>query len=473
MRLGRTALFAFLSKAVVSAAGFVATFAIARLLGASELGIYAVAVATLFWVTIPAAAIQTATTKRISEGTDQTAYAVAGVLTNGLVAVVVAGGILIAGPAVDTYIGAEVSELLAAIVVADIALNTVFGILNGRKRVALSSSLQAVERFLRTGAQVGLILLSFGVASLFLGHVLSLVVSVGIGLLTIEGRPVRPSRAHFTRLVDYARYSWLGALQTRTFGWMDTIVLAFFVSSNLIGIYEVSWNLASTLTLVSVAVTQTLFPEFSELSAGDETDHRRIHHYLNEGLVFTGVFVIPGLFGALILGERILSIYRPEFAQGAVVFVVLIVARGLAVFGSQFLNVVNAIDRPDITFRINLSFVVSNILLNVVLIWKFGWLGAAVATTLSAALSLVLGVEAIRRLIGCPDVPYGEIGRQFVASVVMAVVLLAVRGIVPRGHYVTVGLVALGAFVYTAALLVGSRRVRQKAVGLVPSRLTG
>jgi O-antigen/teichoic acid export membrane protein len=472
MRLGRTAVLTFLNQAVVSVAGFVATFVIARLLGANSLGIYAIAVATLFWVTIPAAAIGTATTKRISEGTDQMAYVAAGVVMNALVATIVGGGILVAGPAVDRYVGANVSELLATIVVADVAINTVFAILNGRKRVALSSSLQAIERLLRTGGQVGLILLSFGVLSLFIGHAVSLLVSMVVGVLVLDLRAVRPTRKHFSRLVDYARYSWLGALKTRAFGWMDTVVLAFFVSSKLIGIYEVSWNLASTLTLVSLAVTRTLFPEFSELSAGDRTERSRIHHYLNEGLVFTGVFVIPGLFGAIILGDRILSIYRPEFTRGSFILVILIVGRGLAVFGTQFLSVVNAIDRPDIAFRINLVFVVINLGLNVVFVWRFGWVGAAVATAVSAAVSLGLALGAVRRLIGNPEIPYGEIGRQFVASAAMTVVLVWLLRVVPDGHYVTVGLVALGACVYTTALLASSTRVRQKAIELVPVRRT-
>ncbi|MFB6308142.1 MAG: polysaccharide biosynthesis protein, partial [Haloarculaceae archaeon] len=58
MRLGKTATIHFVSQAAVSVAGFVATFAIAVLLGADGLGRYSVAVAIgFFWLAIPTNAV--------------------------------------------------------------------------------------------------------------------------------------------------------------------------------------------------------------------------------------------------------------------------------------------------------------------------------------------------------------------------------------------------------------------------------
>ena len=251
---------------------------------------------------------------------------------------------------------------------------------------------------------------------------------------------------------------------------MDTIVLAFFVPSALIGIYEVSWTLASTLALVSMSVRQTLFPELSELSV--EENYDRVHHYLNEGLVFTGVFAIPGLFGAAVIGPEILKIYRPEFTRGATILLVLIVARTVAAFGAQFLSAINAVDRPDIAFRINLVFVVSNVVLNVVLISQFGWYGAAAATALSATITLTLGYLALASIIGRPESPYQEIAHEFGASLVMAGTVYALAGAVPGSHYATVALVLVGGTVYAAVLVALSTRVRQKAVALLPAEVT-
>ena len=466
MHLGRTTAVHFGAQVVLSVAGFVATFLIARLLGAETLGIYVVAVALLFVFNIPANAISDALNKRISEGTDRGSYLFAGLALNGIAGGGLAVLVVALAEYVDSYVGAPVSHLVAVLILANVGLLTVSGALRGQKRVASAGVLEALERVGRTAAQVAFIVLGYGLTGLFVGHAASLATAAALGVVLFEIRPSPPSRREFRRLVGYARYSWLGTLKTRAFGWMDTIVLAFFVAPALIGIYEVAWTLASTLALVGNSVQQTLFPELSELGVDDDYD--RIHHYLNEGLVFVGVFAIPGAFGAAILGPRLLRIYRPEFVQGASILLLLIVARLIASYGSQFLSAINAVDRPDVAFRINLVFVVTNVALNVVLVAAIGWFGAAIATALSATIALTLSHRALAHLIGAPTVPYAEIGRELLASAAMALLVLGIAEPAPQSHYATVGLVLFGAVVYAGTLLAISGRVRRKVWALVP-----
>jgi len=469
MRLGRTTLIHFTSQVGVSLAGFVATFAIARFLGAGTLGTYAVAVALLFWLNVPASAVGNAINKRVSEGVDRGEFLGSGLLINAVLAVALSLAVVALAERIDGHVGAPVSGLIAVLLVGNVAMLTVVGALNGQRKVAHTGVLRAVERVARTGFQVGFILFGYRLTGLLVGHAASLAAAALLGLLLFEVRPSLPTREHVGSLIGYARYSWLGTLKTRAFGWMDTIVLAFFVPSALIGVYEVTWTLASTLALVSNSVQQTLFPELSEL--GVDEYYERVHHFLNEGLVFTGVFAIPGLFGAAVIGPRILRIYRPEFTQGATILLVLIVARTVAAYGTQFLNAINAIDRPDVAFRINFAFVATNVVANVVLVSQYGWYGAAAATALSAGLMLVLSYAALSSLIGRPNVPVPEILHEFGASAVMAGVVYGLAGVLPGSHYATVALVLAGSIVYALVLVALSTRVREKAVGLLPARI--
>lgn len=476
MRLGRTAAVHFGSQLAVSVSGFLATFAIARLLGADVYGVYVTAVALAFWSSIPATAVGNAITKRVSEGTDAGAYLSAGFLLNIAIAVVSAGAIAAGLLAIGTSsflreraLGqlAPVWWLVGLLVVSTIGFRSVIKGLNGQKLVGRGGLLKAGERVLRTVGQIGLVLAGAALVGLVAAHVAALAVAGALGLLLYRVRPVSPGREHVRSLLRYARYSWLGGLKTRTFAWMDTVVLAVFVESTLVGIYEVAWSLASVLALLSVSIQSTLFPEMSDLST--RQDYDRIHHYLDEALSFAGLLVIPGLFGAAIIGDRVLKIYRPEFTRGALVLVVLVLARALAAYASQLIGAINAVDRPDVAFRINLGFVVSNMTLNVVLVWQFGWQGAAVATALSAALLLGLAYWALTGIIGPPSVPLSELARQALAGATMAGVVLAARQVVPPSHYASVGLVVVGAATYGLVLLGISTRVREKILGLVRS----
>jgi O-antigen/teichoic acid export membrane protein len=466
MRLGKSTTVYFLSQVGLTVAGFVATFFIARFLGADTLGVYSVAIAVLYWLNVPAAAVGSAINKRVSEGRDGSEHLSAGLLTNLSLAAVLAAAVLLLGSYVDAYIGADVHVLLSILVVANVVYISVSSSLDGQKRVATRGLLQSGERVVRTTLQILFVIAGFHLGGLLLGHAVSLLIGAAVGVALFRFYPTRPAREHIRNVLSYAKYSWLGTLKGRAFGWMDTTVLAFFVASSLIGVYNVAWTLTSTLVLASNAVRQTLFPEFSEL--GVDEDHQRIHHYLEEGLVFTGVFAIPGFFGAAVLGPRLLKIYSPEFTQGATVLLILIIARTGEAFGSQFISAINAIDRPDVAFKINLVFVAANLLLNVILVWQFGWYGAAVATALSAGVAAALSYVALSRLIGRPNMPLGEIARETGAGVSMAAVVYGLMTVLPRSHYGTIALVGVGAVVYGVVLVSISTRVRSKALALLP-----
>jgi O-antigen/teichoic acid export membrane protein len=254
------------------------------------------------------------------------------------------------------------------------------------------------------------------------------------------------------------------------YGWLDTFVLSFFVTASFVGIYEAAWGIASLLGIVSIAIRRSLFPEVSELSTKD--NFAQIKHILEDALLFSGIFVIPGLFGAAVIGQRILKFYRPEFGQGAGILLILIGAYAADVYGSQFVNVVNGIDRPDLAYKINAAFIAVSLALNILLVWSFGWYGAAVATATSSVVRTILGYFALQSTIGTVPVPVGEIGREVLAATTMYGILLPIAPMIPAGRVGTLGLVGFGAIVYLGALLLLSKRVRQKVLFIAPAFLS-
>jgi O-antigen/teichoic acid export membrane protein len=466
MNTGRTALVHFLSQIGVSIAGFVATFFIARELGSEPLGLYTIGVGLLFAFGLPMNAIGSAITKRVSEGRDTQQFLWTGLVASVGVGLLLATFIFLGRGYFNRYIGAELATLLAALVVVQSLYTAVRSGLNGQKRVAFTGIVTVVERTTRTALQVGLILLGFHVSGLYVGFISSLVVATALAIIVLDLRPALPNLEHLRSLLNFTKFSWLGKIKSLSFGWMDTIVLAYFVTPSLVGIYEVAWTLSNVLALAGGSIQQTLFPELSELSARGEDE--RIRHFLNEAIVYSGLFTIPGLFGAYVLGERVLAIYRPEFTTGATVLVILIVAQLVSMYGGQFLTVLNAVDRPDIAFRVNAVFVVANLLLNIVFVATIGWVGAAIATTISAMLMLGLSYRYLTDIVGRPSLPLGELSKEVLASLVMFVAVLVLKTALPTGIPGTLLLVGCGATVYGLVLLSISSRVRDKVRYILP-----
>jgi len=468
MKLGQTSVVHFASSFVSSVLGFVATIYIARVLGPEPLGIYQIAIGLVSWLAILGqVGLSRAISKRVSEGREPGEYAVASVaLITALFVVVAAGAVVLRGQ-IAQYVGYPVAGYVVLILLVVLLNSLVNSLLVGLKLVHVSGVLSPIKTGGRALSQIGLIVAGMSTAALFVGHILGFVVVIAIGgYYVIRDLPSLrlPKRRHFEGLLDFAKFSWLGNLQSRMFSYTDVLVLGYFVSSSLVGIYAAAWNIGQFLILFSGTLTSTLFPEMSSISS--EQDPQAVSRIVEQSLTFGGLFLVPGLFGGALLGERILRIYGPEFPQGATILLILIVANLFMGYQNQLLNTLNAVDRPDLAFRVNLVFVAANVSLNVVLIYIYGWVGAAVATAASVAVSLVLAYRHVDSLIDF-ETPVGEILRQWLAAGAMAGVVAA--GLWLEGTYrlvghnfaVVVGLVVLGAGVYFVALLGLSTEFRE------------
>jgi len=457
-------------------AGFLATWFIANRLGSAILGEYAVVVTLMFFLNVPASAIGRAMNKRMSETGNYRSYLGAGHLLNGAVTLLLVLVVILATEQVNALAdGRPVALLLAALVAAQGLFDLVVESLRGVKLVERSGFLKTTERILRSTFQIAVIIASLGFGWLLVGHTAALVLATAAGAVVLGIVPGRPNMDHVRSLVRYARYGWLATIKTRAFARMDTLVLAVFaattigvvgVTTSQIGIYRAAWTLATTLGLLSVSINQTLFPEISDLGADE--DYEQVKHLVNEGLAFTGLFAIPGLVGSAAVGEDLLAVYRPEFSRGHWILVILVAAQLFSSYNRQCINAISAIDRPDLSFRINVVFLAVNLAGNVALVALFGWYGAALATMGTAAVSLVLAAYTLNSVVGGVPVPTRTIGVEVVAALVMGLVVVALQAVVPGGAGTAVVLVLVGAGVYGVALFSLSDRFRSKVDAFVP-----
>lgn len=272
MRTGHSAVVHLVSRVCVSIAGFVATFFIARELGSEALGLYTIGVALLFVSKVPLNAVGRAISKRVSEGSNEAVFLWAGICINTFVGLLLAGGIILFRDPVNAYVGVDVALLLACLVLVQAVLTAVKSGIVGQKQVWQAGIIELVERVGRTTLQIAFVLVGFHVIGLYLGHVASLTFAVVVALIALRARLVVPTSESIRSLFSFSKYSWLGAVKNRSFGWMDTLVLAFFVSPSLVGVYEVAWTLSNVLALAGGSIQETLFPELSDLKTKGQLD---------------------------------------------------------------------------------------------------------------------------------------------------------------------------------------------------------
>jgi len=472
MKIAQTSIVVFLSKAVGSALGFVATIYFARTLGAELLGVYALTLSFVAWLQLGGKmGIGQAMKKYISEGQEEGEFLTAGVACVALLTALIGALIILAEPYIRSYLladqpGFEVSVplILILILLAMMSFSILSVVLQGQHLVYVSGLLEPVKIVLRSVVQVMLVVAGLALLGMFLGYALGLVLVTFIGLYFVSVRPRIPGRRHFRELLNYAKYSWLGGITSRTFSDIDILVLGAFVSSGLVGVYSIAWTISKFLDLFSSAINQAVFPEISNIAAQEGTD--AVVGVVEDALSYTGFITIPGLVGGTLLAERLFRIYGPDFMRGNEVLWLLLLSILFYSYMRQFLNTFNAVGRPDIPFRINVFFVVLNVVLNVVLVWQLGWVGAALASATSSLLGMVLSYGLLKNIIDF-RFPVGPVGKQLIAALWMGVVVLAVEaginisGVLEHNFVIVLGLVALGAGTYVATLLLISSYFRR------------
>lgn len=475
MKLGQTSVIHFLSSLAASALGFFATVYIARQLGAGPLGTYHLVLSLVSWLGIVGnVGFTKAITKRVSEGEQREQYTTAGIVIILSLFIVVMIAVVIFQKQVNNYLGSNLTGYVLLLLFATLLHSLIQSLLGGVHLVHINGILSPVKTGTRSLSQIAALTVGFGLIGLFIGYTVGYLLTVIIGSIFVFRRLNRlklPKKRHFQSLFSFAKFSWLGGLSSKMFNYTDVIILGFFVPSTLIGIYSVAWSISQFLTLFSSAITTTLFPEMSEISTGDHPE--QIDNLLEDALAYAGLLLIPGLVGGYLLGGRLLRIYGGEFSQGATVLVILIVANLVMSYQSQFTNAFDAIDRPDLSFQVNTVFVIANVLLNVVLIYIYGWVGAAVATASSGMLSLTISYLFAKDITNI-HLPVYELSQQLAAALLMGVCLVFVLRIESNydldaySIYFTVATVFFGACVYFVALLVISSPFKNKVRQNIP-----
>lgn len=465
MRIGQTSAVLTASKFVSYGIGFLTTVYFARLLGPDVLGTYFLIIATVTWLELLGlAGICSAVSKRVSEGTETGAYVAAGLLLQSVFILVLSAVVYACRDWLNQYVGTTAAEFVVLILVTNVLYIFIAMTLKGNHQVHLYSFVDVFKIGSQRLAQFVAVVFGFQLFGLLAGHVIGTVLATIAGVYVIAISLSRPKRKHFVGLLSYAKYAWFNRFQSKSFSWMDTIVMGFFVTTNLIGIYEIAWNIASFLALSGTAISQTLFPAISRESANENVEW--VRSYTTDALTYCGVLLMPGLIGGLIVGEQILAIYGPEFRVGVRVLALLLVAQLIYAYLQQFTNALNAIDRPDLAFKSNASFVMINLALNVALVSLFGWIGAAIATAASATIGAVVSYRYARSIIRF-SLPMDEIGRQAFAALVMGGVVMTTKYLVELaiGDELTIpltfGVVCIGAAVYFLSLATVSGKFRE------------
>jgi O-antigen/teichoic acid export membrane protein len=261
------------------------------------------------------------------------------------------------------------------------------GLLNGLREMKKYATSLIIQSILMMVISVPLIYWGFGAAGAIIGVVLS---SIGMNIYLTQ-----VTNAYFNFTFDeYARTTkkmlQFGAkifaagsvniINSR----IDLIIIGLYLTSTDIGYYTIAISLSNFFLLIPSSVQKIAFPATS--TYWKENNHIALNNMLNKGMKYcTIILVLIGL-GLGFFAEYIITIIfqKEDFVSSVLPLQILLI--GTVIRGSIATPIggsLSGIGRPGMDLIPFTIIAIMNITLNIILIPKFGIIGAAIATTIS------------------------------------------------------------------------------------------
>ena len=275
-----------------------------------------------------------------------------------------------------------------------------------------------------------------------------------------EGVSIRLEPAFVRRLLASGLALALAFTITTVYAQLDIVLLQLFKNFQVVGWYSAANKYIDAVAWVPQSAMGAVFPALSLLAAGNRG---RLVFAYEKSYKMLAILGLPLAVGLGLAADSIVHVTR-GFEQSIPALQILAPSVALLFVNNAFIYTLTAINRQlDFTRLAVVTFGV-NVILNLVLIPPFGYLGAAAASTIPEVALFGGGWWLLRRHLASLSI-FGSIAPVLASAAVMAIVVYFIRS------WPLYLVITLGAAVYAAALVV-SRALNPEEWSIVRSGFT-
>jgi O-antigen/teichoic acid export membrane protein len=230
----------------------------------------------------------------------------------------------------------------------------------------------------------------------------------------------------------------------------DIILIGYFLATEDVGYYSVAVSLSTFFLLVPQAIQRITFPATS--GYWSQNNRQALSNMIDKSMKYAACLLLPlGLGVGFFARDIITGVFGQEFIHAAWPLCVLLIAR--VITGSTNVPIglsFSGVGRPDIPLKLAVITAGANVGLNILLIPRWGILGAAIATTVSLLLGVIIFLALMPRILGVRiDIKWFT--RAFgLACIGIALFLAGIRLMNP---YVVGGVILSGYMVFVLSVL--------------------
>lgn len=400
----------FISLVTASFSHLLLRIVLGKELGPSGLGLYTLVFTIyMFGMQFAAFGIGAALTKYIAQYHDDLPkireYVTSGVLGS-MVSGTVFGVILylLSGViSIQFFHSPEMTDLLklTAFCFPFIAMQkVVIGALNGMRKMKWFAGVNIIQNVSVMVVSIVLVMLfDMGVRGAVIGYVVPTILMGVLSLALIrENVSIKMGilRIALSEISLFGFYvvlaNSIGIINTQ----IDSLMIGHFMSTTDVGYYAVAVLFMQAITLLPQAVQRVTNPSIATYYG--KKDYVNIRNLI-KGTMFkiSVITIVIALFLAF-FGEMLIGIiFTKEFLPAYVPLLILLIGYSIYAVFVSIGTCLSSIGKINIVFRISLLCAILNTLLNIILIPRFGLLGAASATSISLVFTTLINMYFVRK----------------------------------------------------------------------------
>lgn len=341
--------------------------------------------------------------------------------------------------------------LSGVVMVIDQFSNTFWGIFRGACNLKMESIGIVVNQIIILAVGFVILYLKLPLAYLMLPFVCGSVFSFLFASVNLRRKLQLKISARFDWQITKFLFGisfWFAliAVFSRIYGNIDMVMLSKLVGDKAVGWYSVAMKIPFALQFIPAALAAAVFPAFSYNFANDKA---QLKATFDRTMKFLTILVVPISAGIAVLARPIiLTFYGLEYAPSILPLQILMAGLIFVFLNFPLGSLLNGCDRQKanaILVGATMSF---NIILNIFLIPRHGFVGAGAAFLCSHAFLFVAGLVVANKII-----PYSK--RNLIQIFLKTIFSVAAMGAVIfrlQNHLHFAFLIVIGAVVYTGIM---------------------
>jgi O-antigen/teichoic acid export membrane protein len=374
--------------------GLIFTPILVRVISQAQYGLYASVLAGFSIVTLIAkGGLFDATRKTVAEHTDQ-AEEVSSVISVSLLISLVYGTIatLLVFLSLQFNLIHSTYEMFVWILLGAILFTNIFTIIRGSfyglRLESVGEILQIIRRLIYSASALLLAYVGYDVIGVFTGYTLSFVCLTLVGGITLfkyssYGFPRRKDIATYGKeIVSFGGYQLIGGLSAMLLYRTDILLVEFFKESTSTALYQSAITPAEMIWFVPSAIQLAFLQHTASL--WENRNVSEINENLKTGIKYAVLSLTLFGVGLFALADPFLTVYfGPNYVGAATTLQILIIGTFFFGITRVVVPVLQATGWVRYTELVTVGAVIINLLLNVILIPKFGIVGAGIGTGVS------------------------------------------------------------------------------------------